>query len=93
MNAIAAEISLLLDHMTCGLVVGEHLPGKHNFLADALSRLSEGAKLPSCLNVAERRLAPVRNAAFFAAWPSSWSENKTCDVLHIAHALLFHVMG
>ena len=50
MNAIAAEISLRLDRYRANFEMAQHIPGLLNFVADNLSRLSEGKKLPSCLS-------------------------------------------
>ena len=61
MNAIAGDISLRLDRCRANFQMAEHIPGLLNFIADALSRLGAGAKLPECLSAARRMSAPSRS--------------------------------
>ena len=74
MNAIASEISLRLDKMKATIDVTEHIPGLLNFVADSLSRLSQGAKLPDVLDAAVRFEAPMRtrDSGFLLCWPQDW---------------------
>ena len=74
MNAIASEIALRLDRNMTNFEVAEHIPGLLNHVADSLSRLSEGAKLPECLVAAQRFQAPCRSrdSGFLICWPQDW---------------------
>ena len=68
MNAIAAEIAIQLEVLHAEVIIGEHVSGTLNFVADALSRLSSGKELPKSLHDCPRRAAPVRGAGFYKAW-------------------------
>ena len=74
MNAIASEISLRIDRYRTIFEIAEHIPGLLNHIADSLSRLSEGAKLPECLEAAQRFPAPsrTRDSGFLICWPQDW---------------------
>ena len=72
MNAVASEVSLRIERLRAVLELAEHIPGTLNFLADALSRLSVGAKLPERLVAAVRFPAPSRDSNFWRAWPQEW---------------------
>ena len=74
MNAIASEIALRLDKNRITFDISEHIPGLLNYIADSLSRLSEGAKLPECLEAAQRFSAPSRSrdSGFLICWPQDW---------------------
>ena len=73
MNALAGEISLILEGLNCGMLLGVHVPGVLNYVADALSRLSEGETIPSSLSQARRIEPPPRVASFYKAWPTDWT--------------------
>eukprot|EP00974_Lingulodinium_polyedra_P018164 1758655-Lingulodinium_polyedra.AAC.1 len=49
LNALAAEIVLTLEACKIEVLVGTHYRGTLNVLADALSRLAEGAEVPRAL--------------------------------------------
>ena len=68
MNALAAEIALVLEELGSEVVLTDHLPAALNTDADALSRLSEGASLPKSLRNVVRLAAPCRDASFYKAW-------------------------
>ena len=51
MNALAAEISLVLERFSIERLLGDHYRGSINVEADALSRLWEGAKIPPLLEL------------------------------------------
>ena len=72
MNAVAAEVSLRIDRLRTSLEFAEHIPGALNFLADALSRLTAGAKLPEVLVTAVRFPAPSRSGDVWRTWPQEW---------------------
>ena len=72
MNALAAEISLVLETFRIQALTGEHYRGSLNVEADALSRLGEGASLPSSLQEVPRVQVPIRNDDFYRAWPTHW---------------------
>ena len=68
MNALAAEIAIKMESLQCELLMGEHVPGTFNFVADALSRLDKGKPLPTSLHDSERRDPPERGEGFDKAW-------------------------
>ena len=72
MNAIAAEISLVLERFEIEKLTGDHYRGSINVDADALSRLREGAEIPSSLLNTPRVGVPPRSDNFYKAWPPSW---------------------
>eukprot|EP00971_Amphidinium_carterae_P328970 6461155-Amphidinium_carterae.1 len=49
MNAIAAALACKLEQLGVERIVPHHVAGVVNMVADALSRLSQGASLPLCL--------------------------------------------
>ena len=69
MNAMAGEISLRIDRARATIDLVEHIPGLLNYVADALSRLTAGKKLPEVLSAAPRFQALVRSADFWTCWP------------------------
>lgn len=72
MNAIASEVSLQLETMQVRLALAQHVPGTLNYVADALSRQSVGKEVPACLRSVRRVDAPIRDDAFYRAWPREW---------------------
>lgn len=72
LNVLAAEVSLLLEDRTVELLVGEHIAGTLNHVADALSRLAEGGSIPELLSKAVSRTAPTRRVDFYRPWPPDW---------------------
>ena len=74
MNALVAEVMLVLEATGAELTIAEHIPGILNGLADALSRLSRGKRLPTVLLEAQR-LPAVDRAKLFRAWPTDWAKN------------------
>ena len=68
MNAIAAELSLRMEAAQVSLEA-EHYRGSLNFECDALSRLSQGAQMPTSLLRVPRSTPKPRTAFFFWAWP------------------------
>ena len=72
MNALAGELSLRLEQLQCSIKIAEHIPGLLDFVADALSRLEAGKRLPESLATARRFSAPSRADSFFRAWPGNW---------------------
>ena len=72
MNALAAEVALRLE---CAGVqtLPEHLSGTLNFQCDALSRLSQGASIPTVLQDVPRAVPKDRSSHFFWAWPRTLS--------------------
>jgi hypothetical protein len=68
MNALCAEIALRLEAFMLPLEV-EHFHSVINFECDALSRLSQGAKVPERIAGLPRLEPQPRSAQFFWAWP------------------------
>lgn len=68
MSALAAEIAIDFDGLGIEIVTSQHVPGILDFVADALSRLSRGAKLPSSLASVRRIECPTRSPHFFRTW-------------------------
>lgn len=66
-NYIVAEISLRLESLNCNLCF-EHYRNEVNLDADALSRLTEGKKVPAHLMHLKPAKIPSR-ASMFQAWP------------------------
>eukprot|EP00974_Lingulodinium_polyedra_P124918 11192527-Lingulodinium_polyedra.AAC.1 len=62
MNILAAELALRLEAAACDAIVGRHVPGVLNFVADALSRVAQGKASPGDVMHAERRIPPRRDA-------------------------------
>ena len=75
MNALCAEIALRVEVAAIQLK-HEHYVAVLNFEADALSRLSRGATMPSRLAHVERPLVPARSFSSFWAWPRELREAK-----------------
>ena len=73
-NAVAAEITLMLEATRADLLVPQHFRGVLNVEADALSRLNEGKEVPRRLTHVHREVPPVRNEDFYKAWPKEWKE-------------------
>ena len=78
-NAIAAEISLVLEEAQAEVLEPEHFRGVLNVEADALSRLREGKTIPKRLENLKKRESPTRNDSFYKAWPTDW---KNVSILH-----------
>ena len=76
-NALAAEISLTLERFRTDIRTVDHLASVLNTEADALSRLWEGASVPTCLRGIRPATVPVRDDAFWAAWLANWSHEDT----------------
>lgn len=76
MNAIASEISLMLERFRIQSLRGEHFRGSINVEADALSRLGEGAATPESLTNVPRARVPPRDRRFYKAWPRHWHADK-----------------
>ena len=76
MNAIAAEISLMLERFQIQSLRGDHFRGSINVEADALSRLGEGAEIPASLTDVPRASAPDRGSKFYKAWPRRWGADQ-----------------
>ena len=81
MNALAAEVVIRLE---CADVhtLPEHLAGTLNFQCDALSRLSQGAAIPSTLLTIPRVIPKDRSTSFFWAWPRSMGSRTEKVALH-----------
>ena len=77
-NAVAAEITLMLEATRADLLVPQP-GGVLNLKADALSRLNEGKEVPRRLTQVHREVPPVRNEDFYKAWPKEW---KDVTILH-----------
>ena len=73
MNALAGELALRMEQARATLSLAEHIPGVLNFVADALSRLGAGSRLPVSLAAARRFEAPGRGRDFWLAWPQEWA--------------------
>ena len=73
-NAVAAEITPMLEATRADLLVPRHFRGVINVEADALSRLNEGKEVPRRLTHVHREVPPVRNEDFYKAWPKEWKE-------------------
>ena len=73
MNAIAGELSLRIDRLRTTLELAEHIPGLLNFIADALSRLSQGVAMPEVLAQGVRFPAVIRDETFWSTWPQNWA--------------------
>ena len=69
MNAIAAELAIRLESVGAGLIP-EHLCGTLNFECDALSRLTQGARVPPALDGIQRVSPRPLSPSFFLAWPN-----------------------
>ena len=67
MNALAAEIALRFESAQVHSA-SEHISGTLNFECDALSRLAQGAAVPSALVSVPQASARPRAASFFWAW-------------------------
>ena len=70
LNVVASEVALELADAAYRPLVAEHVPGVANTLADALSRVSDPAKvwqLPAQLQGAVRALVPERPRAWYRA--------------------------
>jgi hypothetical protein len=67
MNALAAEIALRFESAQVHSA-SEHISGTLNFQCDALSRLSQGAAVPTSLRAVPQASARPRSASFFWAW-------------------------
>ena len=67
MNALAAEIALRFESAQVHSA-SEHISGTLNFECDALSRLAQGAAVPSALVSVPQASARLRAASFFWAW-------------------------
>ena len=74
-NALCAEIALRVEVAAIQLR-HEHYAAVLNFEADALSRLSRGAAMPSRLAHVERQPVPARSFSSFWAWPRELREAK-----------------
>jgi hypothetical protein len=68
MNRLSGEVALELEANGLDLLWGAHISGADNYLADALSRLSQGASVPECLRDAEWLDAIPRDTNFYRAW-------------------------
>ena len=62
-NLLAAEICLLLEKCNVNLLL-DHIRTEANLEADALSRLSEGKKIPAALNGLKAAPVPSRESTF-----------------------------
>ena len=72
LNTLAAELSLLLEHLKVGDVALSHVPGKLNTLADWLSRPQTRGEAPKELaEVKIKRPAKLREADFLLGTRSS----------------------
>ena len=70
LNVVAREVALELADAAYRPLGAEHIPGVANTLADALSRVSDPAKvwqLPAQLQGAVRALVPERPRAWYRA--------------------------
>jgi hypothetical protein len=67
-NALGAEISLLLEELQTEVLTGEHWRNSLNIEADALSRLQEGKQLPAALAHLQPTQVPARRT-FLQVWP------------------------
>ncbi|CAE8696540.1 unnamed protein product, partial [Polarella glacialis] len=65
MNRLSGEVALELEANGLDLLWGAHISGADNYLADALSRLSQGASVPECLRDAEWLDAIPRDTNFY----------------------------
>ena len=64
MNALAAEIALVLDELSAELILSQRIQGVLKFEADAVSTVLSGATLPASLVNATCLPVPPRNDAF-----------------------------
>ena len=87
MNAIAAEIAIRLESVGAGLWP-EHLSGTLNFECDALSRLTQGATIPTALTGVQRVSPRPLSHEFFLAWPGSLVKTLPSQPLKRARAPL-----
>ena len=62
-NALAAELSLLQEFHSINLLT-DHVRTEINLGADALSRLTEGSKVPECLRGIKATPAPQRDEVY-----------------------------
>ena len=79
MNSITAEIVLRLEAADV-MSTPEHVPGVLNFTCDALSRLSQGAKIPPQLAHLPRVWPRPRLPSFFWTWPKNLKYVQLQDV-------------
>ena len=63
-NYLAAELSLLLEEMDIEILQGDHYRGVLNVEADALSRLTEGKKVPRSLAHMKMSAPPARDKVY-----------------------------
>ena len=49
MNALAADVALVLDELEADFILTQHIQGVLNVAADAMGRLSQGASIPASL--------------------------------------------
>ena len=75
MNALAAEIALRLESAQVNLNT-EHFRATLNYSCDALSRLSQGAKVPQRLLTVSRCWPRPRRAQFFWGWPKEMLQEE-----------------
>ena len=68
-NHLAAGISLLLERCNVDLLL-DHIRTEADVEADALSRLSEGKKMPAALQGLAATTVPSRESTF-RVWPAS----------------------
>ena len=64
MNYLAAELSLLMEELDIELLEGAHYRGILNVEADALSRLTEGKKVPRSLALLKMTAPPSRDKVY-----------------------------
>ena len=80
---IGTEIALVLELHNIEEIVTQHVPGKHNEVADKLSRLAQpgvSQQLPPQLQGAKRRVTPTQDDAFFRSWVAAVGPAKTAQV-------------
>ena len=75
MAALAAELVVVLRDLDVQISFGRHLRSAENYLADALSRLGAGKKLPQQLAQVPRVDAPKR-ANLWGQWTQTLGERS-----------------
>ena len=67
MNALAAEIALVLHELSTELILTQHIQGVLSSEADTLGRWSQGASILESLITAACLFLPARDYAFYDA--------------------------
>ena len=75
MNALSVEIALRMESAMVHMDL-EHYRGSINFECDALSRLAQGAEIPSRLLDIPQTLLQPRSLSFFWGWPKTLGTEK-----------------